>query len=104
MSDPFDHSTWTDQDRFYFGYVDEMLADGVDAPISNVEPTHATCLVRTLLQNAKHQVRLFTGRLPSEGEKAIYIAPAIAEAAKELLWVSLSTLLWYIQDEVLVRS
>lgn len=85
MSDPFDQSTWTAQDRFYFGYVDEMLADRVDAPVSNVVPAHAAYLVRALLQSAKHQVRLFPGSLSGEGEESIYSAPAIAEAARELL-------------------
>ena len=85
MSDPFDQSTWTAHDRFYFGYVDEMLADKVDAPVSNVVPEHAAYLVSALLQSAEHQVRLFPGSLAPEGEASIYNAPAIAEAAKKLL-------------------
>ncbi len=85
MADPFDKTTWTDKDRFYYEYIDAMLDDAVDARVSNVKPDHAAYLIRALLTHAKKHVRLFIGDLGAAERETIFESPAIAEAAKKLL-------------------
>ena len=85
MADPFDETTWTDKDRFYYEYLDGMLVDGVDARVSNAEPKHAAYVLRALLTHAKRYVRLFAGNLGAAETRAVFESPAFADAAKKLL-------------------
>lgn len=86
--DPFDSKTWTDDERFYFEYVDEMLASGSDIGISNGKPIHAVYLLASFLSHASRAVRLFSGtmsRKTTGGDLEIYGNSHVAEAAEVLL-------------------
>ena len=114
MQDPFDETTWTEKDRFYYEYVDRMLDGKVDARVSNVEPRHAAYLLRALLTHAKKHVRVFAGNLGEFETKAIFESPAFAEAARNLLSQSGTKLVIVVgegeeagdvgEDQTLVRS
>lgn len=82
---PFDRSTWSEEEIFYFSYVDRTLRKLGNVSINNGKPIHAVYLIAKLLEHARKRVRLFSGRLTridqATGVK-IYADPNVAEAAK----------------------
>lgn len=47
--DPFDSSTWTEDERYYFETVEEVLEGRENIIISNGKPEHAVYLIRKFL-------------------------------------------------------
>ena len=84
---PFDPDTWTEEERFYFEYVDEKLDAKENVGISNGKPIHAVYLIEGFLSRATQQVRLFSGKLSrtSESGTPIYADPHVAAAALKFL-------------------
>ncbi len=84
--DPFDESTWSDEQRGYFELVDGSLGDSANAIISNGKPEHAVFLIHRFLSNAKESVRLFSGRLSrAYGGVEVYGDAHVADAAAAAL-------------------
>ena len=82
---PFDRSTWSEDEIFYFDYVDRRLRTLGNARINNGKPIHAVYLIAKLLEHARQRVRLFSGRLTRIDQKTgveIYADPNVAKAAK----------------------
>ena len=84
---PFDPNTWTEEERFYFEYVDKKLKAKENVGISNGKPIHAVYLIERFLRQATQQVRLFSGKLSRAAESGtqIYADPHVAAAALKFL-------------------
>lgn len=84
--DPFDESTWNEDQRWYFEHVDQALETGEDVIISNGKPEHAVFLIHRFLENATEVVRLFSGRLAQTyGGVEIYRNRYVGQAAEKAL-------------------
>ena len=84
--DPFDSSTWTEDERYYFETVEEVLEGRENIIISNGKPEHAVYLIHKFLTGAREAVRLFSGRLSRVYEGVlVYDRPEVAEAAQQFL-------------------
>ena len=62
--DPFNSTTWSDNERAYFQSVETACREGRNTPISNGLPEHAAFIIRLFLANAQRTVRLVSGGLP----------------------------------------
>lgn len=84
---PFDSETWTEEEQFYFEYIDEKLDAKENVGISNGKPIHAVYLIEGFLRRATQQIRLFSGKLSrtSESGTPIYADPHVADAALKFL-------------------
>lgn len=60
---PFDHSTWNDEERRYFQLVDEALAQMENKVISNGRVEHAAYIIQKFLIHGKHRLRMYSGKL-----------------------------------------
>lgn len=84
--DPFDDSTWSDDQRWYFDHVDQALEAHENVIISNGKPEHAVFLIHRFLSNAKAVVRLFSGKLSQTyGNVQIYGNAHVSDAASKAL-------------------
>ena len=85
--DPFDESTWNEDQKWYFDGIDKALREGADLKISNGKTENTLFLVHRFLENAGSTVRLFSRRLTRETEDgmAIYSNPHVLEAAQNAL-------------------
>lgn len=102
MIDPFDEATWSEDERFYFTSVDEMMREGFSDDFSNGKPWHAVYIIAAFLREATQCVRLFSGRLirATPGGVAIYGQPHVVEAAKTLLTREGSELKVVLEDAI----
>ena len=101
--DPFDPETWTEVERLYFEYVDEMLSSRVNVGISNGKPSHAVYLLAAFLRNASRSVRLFSGamkRKTTDGNLGIYDNRHVSEAAEILLSQPDSRLIVVLENDI----
>ena len=82
----FDESTWTESERFYFGYVEKMLESGANVIVKNGRPIHAIYLIEAFLRKAKNTVRLFSGTLKQRtDELEMYGDSHVVTAARNFL-------------------
>lgn len=82
----FDESTWTESERFYFEYVEEMLESGTNVVVKNGRPIHAIYLIQAFLRKAKNTVRLFSGTLKQRtDELEMYGDSHVVTAARDFL-------------------
>lgn len=87
----FDKDSWTEDEKFYFGYVDQLVSARTDKRISNGRPLHAIYLIHAFLRNAVREVCLFSGSLrriiPDGVDEGtlIYSDPNILSAVKGFL-------------------
>lgn len=63
MSNPFDSSTWSDNDRLYYNSILDLADSKEDRDISNSEPAHAVFLINTLLSKAQKSFWVLSGNL-----------------------------------------
>ena len=87
----FDPSTWGEDERLYFYHVDRYWEMEKNEPFRNGRPLHAVYLIHKFLDNAKCEIRLFSGSLlrhVRDGQDAgmpIYAEPKVLDAATRLL-------------------
>ena len=87
ITDAFDESTWTVEQRLYFKYVDRTLKSGKRAKFSNGQPWHAVYLIAAFFREAREHVRLFSGTLTRKTPDgvSIYEHSRVADAAAGFL-------------------
>ncbi len=102
MIDPFDEATWSEDERFYFTSVDQMLREGFSDDFSNGKPWHAVYIIAAFLREATQCVRLFSGKLIqyTPDGVAIYAEPHVVDAAKTLLTRDGSELKIVLEDSI----
>ena len=84
--DPFDKSTWNEEERRYFSGIDQAMRDGTNVIISNGKVEHAAYLLEKFFRGTKETIRLFSGSLRRNmGGVAVFDHDRILEAAKGLL-------------------
>ena len=69
--DPFNSTTWSDNERAYFESVETACRERRNTPISNGLPEHAAFIIRLFLANAQRTVRLVSGGLPVKYEDRV---------------------------------
>lgn len=60
---PFDPSTWNQDERYYFKYIDRACAERLDENISNGRVEHAAYIIWKFLTNATRHIRIYSGAL-----------------------------------------
>ena len=84
--DVFDKSVWGEDERRYFGIIDQACKEKKDALLSNGRPEHAVYLIHKFLENAQQHVRLLTGQLSRTLDGVeVYKNPHIIKAALTFL-------------------
>ena len=87
IPNPFDETTWSDEDRSYFEYVSRMLDEERETWFSNGKPDHAVYLIAEFFKRADKNVRLFTNQMTRETQDGfpIYANPGLIDALKDFL-------------------
>ena len=85
--DPFDATTWDEDQAWYFNGIDKALREGRDLNISNGKTEHAVFLIQRFLANASSVIRLLSGCLRQKSREGvdIYSNPHVLDAAKRAL-------------------
>lgn len=84
--DPFDPSTWGDDEKLYFNQIDLALEESLNLPLSNGKPAHAVYLIDKLLRNATKNIRLYSGNLRQVWDDIdVYRHEVILDAVSVLL-------------------
>ena len=84
--DPFDPSTWGDDEKLYFNQIDLALEESLNLPLSNGKPAHAVYLIDMLLRNATKNIRLYSGNLRQVWDDIdVYRHEVILDAVSVLL-------------------
>ena len=80
--DPFDKNTWSDIEKLYFERVDDFFERDVGEQFTNGNAAHAVYLITKFFQNAKREVRIFSGRLTRKASNGvqIYANPNLVKA------------------------
>ena len=83
---PFDPSTWGDDEKLYFNQIDLALEESLNLPLSNGKPAHAVYLIDKLLRNATKNIRLYSGNLRQVWDDIdVYRHEVILDAVSVLL-------------------
>ena len=87
ITNPFDETTWNDEDRSYFEYVSRMLDEERETWFSNGKPDHAVYLIAEFFKRADKNVRLFTNQMTRETQDKfpVYANPGLIDALKAFL-------------------
>ena len=84
--DPFDSTTWTDDERRYFQQVDGAHTGAADKVISNGRVEHAAYIIHKFLSHAQRKVCIFSGKLSrTYNGFSVFGNPRITEATGRFL-------------------
>ena len=83
---PFDESTWNQDERYYFEYIDRACDKRLNENISNGRVEHAAYIIWKFLTTATEHVRIYSGKLSRElNGVSVYGNPHIIRAMEGFL-------------------
>ena len=84
--DPFDSSTWSEDERRYFQGIDQAMQNRTNDIISNGKVEHAVYLLEKFFNETKEVIRLFSGTLRRNlNGVSLFEHPRILISAGQLL-------------------
>ena len=76
----------SDDERFYFRYVDRMISQNRDEWLSNAKPAHAVYIMARFFDHACETIRIFTGNLKThQDDFPVWGNAGVIAAAKRFL-------------------